>query len=581
MSDEKAVSIESVNSSSPRLEAVSVLVVDGDSACLAILSRMLYNLGYKVMTAKRAYDALSIAQKKEDELHLVLTEAHLPDMDKYELLEKMKAVSKVPVVIMSDDDDENAMLGGLFKGAVFYFVKPLTINSLKNLWQFAVIKNRNHVVIDLTEEESSVYGESQQENTSNEGLESESFKTRDRWLKRKNPEGTYKDEETENSDSTSQKKPKLVWTNELHKSFLQAVRLLGVDSAHPQNILQHMNVPGLRKENVSSHLQKYRLTLKREQEAIMKARARGPKKSHFPSHQSSSTLNFRGGCSQTSNQYSTSTAYQPKRRSHVQDLSSYMSRPSPAGSVCFPSQVYSSGHPTLSKESSFPSMPYHSNYKNGQPTLNNQLDYTNYHNTNQIGNRITGNKELAGFRQVGSFVRYSNFDGNKNFSTFGDHGHSNLVDFPIFLHNSTQQEEQQQQQLQPPVLFSPPLQMPAPLPQPQEQQENDILGQERQLQPQFLPSPPLQMPSSSPLPAAAEQQGEQDDIFGLEKQLMLSPQWHMPSMPSMPSMPAAPTAHEQEKDDMFGIESEETDDLFDIAKGTTQHFNDVDFDDLW
>lgn len=47
MSDEKAISIESVNSSSPRLEAVSVLVVDGDSACLAILSRMLSNLGYK------------------------------------------------------------------------------------------------------------------------------------------------------------------------------------------------------------------------------------------------------------------------------------------------------------------------------------------------------------------------------------------------------------------------------------------------------------------------------------------------------------------------------------------------------
>lgn len=47
MSDEKAISIESVNSSSPRLGAVSVLVVDGDSACLAILSRMLCNLGYK------------------------------------------------------------------------------------------------------------------------------------------------------------------------------------------------------------------------------------------------------------------------------------------------------------------------------------------------------------------------------------------------------------------------------------------------------------------------------------------------------------------------------------------------------
>lgn len=143
--------------------------------------------------------------------------------------------------VMSDDDDENAMLGGLFKGAVFYFVKPLTINSLKNLWQFAIIKNRNHVVIDFTEEESSVYAESQQENTSNEGLERDSFMTRDRWLERKNPEGTYKDEERENSDSTSQKKPKLVWTNELHKRFLLAVRLLGVDSKSPFDIGSVMN----------------------------------------------------------------------------------------------------------------------------------------------------------------------------------------------------------------------------------------------------------------------------------------------------------------------------------------------------
>ncbi|PQM36792.1 two-component response regulator ARR1 [Prunus yedoensis var. nudiflora] len=512
MSDEKAVSIESVNSSSPRLEAVSVLVVDGDSACLAILSRMLYNLGYKVMTAKRAYDALSIAQKKEDELHLVLTEAHLPDMDKYELLEKMKAVSKVPVVIMSDDDDENAMLGGLFKGAVFYFVKPLTINSLKNLWQFAFIKNRNHVVIDLTEEESSVYGESQQENTSNEGLESESFMTRDRWLKRKNPEGTYKDEETENSDSTSQKKPKLVWTNELHKRFLQAVRLLGVDSAHPKNILQHMNVPGLRKENVSSHLQKYRLSLKQEQEAIMKARARGPKKS-FPITPIFINIKFSRRRSQTSNRYSTSTAYQPKRRSHVQDLSSHM---------------------------------------------------------------ITSNKELAGFRQVGSFVRYRNFDGNKNFSTFGDHGHSYLVDFPIFLHNSTQQEATAAATSTTGSVFTT-IASAFSAAQPQEQQENDILGQEATSTTVSAITTIANAFIITSAPAA-EQQGEQDDIFGLEKQLMLSPQWHMPSMPSMP---AAPTAHEQEKDDILGIESEETDDLFDIAKGTTQHFNDIDFDDLW
>ncbi|XP_009340629.2 putative two-component response regulator-like APRR8 [Pyrus x bretschneideri] len=101
MNDEKAASLESMKNSTPVLEGVNVLAVDGDSACLTLLSRMLCQLGYKVLTEKRACDALSVAQKKEDELHLVLTEVHLPDMDKYELLEKLRAVSKLPVVSKS------------------------------------------------------------------------------------------------------------------------------------------------------------------------------------------------------------------------------------------------------------------------------------------------------------------------------------------------------------------------------------------------------------------------------------------------------------------------------------------------
>jgi PleD family two-component response regulator len=50
------------------------------------------------VTAKRASDALSIVREKEDDLNLVLTEAHLPDMDKYEFLERMGEISKLPVV---------------------------------------------------------------------------------------------------------------------------------------------------------------------------------------------------------------------------------------------------------------------------------------------------------------------------------------------------------------------------------------------------------------------------------------------------------------------------------------------------
>ncbi len=56
-----------------------------------------------------------------------------------------------------------------------------------------------------------------------------------------------------------------MWTPQLHKRFVDAVSHLGIKSAVPKTIMQLMNVEGLTRENVASHLQKYRLYLKRLQ----------------------------------------------------------------------------------------------------------------------------------------------------------------------------------------------------------------------------------------------------------------------------------------------------------------------------
>ena len=61
------------------------------------------------------------------------------------------------------------------------------------------------------------------------------------------------------------KRPRLVWTPPLHKRFVDAVAHLGIKNAVPKTIMQLMNVEGLTRENVASHLQKYRLYLKRLQ----------------------------------------------------------------------------------------------------------------------------------------------------------------------------------------------------------------------------------------------------------------------------------------------------------------------------
>ncbi|WOL06938.1 hypothetical protein Cni_G15673 [Canna indica] len=61
------------------------------------------------------------------------------------------------------------------------------------------------------------------------------------------------------------KRPRLVWTPQLHKRFVDVVSHLGIKNAVPKTIMQLMNVEGLTRENVASHLQKYRLYLKRMQ----------------------------------------------------------------------------------------------------------------------------------------------------------------------------------------------------------------------------------------------------------------------------------------------------------------------------
>lgn len=79
------------------------------------------------------------------------------------------------------------------------------------------------------------------------------------------PQGNKKrlKRDEENGEGNPPKKPRVVWTAQLHQQFVSAVTQLGIDKAVPKRILDLMNVNGLTRENVASHLQKYRLYLKR------------------------------------------------------------------------------------------------------------------------------------------------------------------------------------------------------------------------------------------------------------------------------------------------------------------------------
>ena len=67
--------------------------------------------------------------------------------------------------------------------------------------------------------------------------------------------------------------PRLIWTRQLHERFVEAVNKMGVDQAVPKAIMQSMNVKGITRENVASHLQKYRAQLKKTAAAQAAAKA--------------------------------------------------------------------------------------------------------------------------------------------------------------------------------------------------------------------------------------------------------------------------------------------------------------------
>ena len=70
----------------------------------------------------------------------------------------------------------------------------------------------------------------------------------------------------EGEDAHAVKKPRLIWTQALHKRFIESVdKCGGLDHALPKAIMKHMGLGGLTRENVASHLQKYRMRLKREE----------------------------------------------------------------------------------------------------------------------------------------------------------------------------------------------------------------------------------------------------------------------------------------------------------------------------
>ncbi|XP_021730283.1 two-component response regulator ARR2-like isoform X3 [Chenopodium quinoa] len=234
-----------------------VLVVDDDPTCLTILEKMLRTCRYEVTKANKAEYALNMLRENKNGFDVVISDVHMPDMDGFKLLEQVGLEMDLPVIMMSADDSKQVVMKGVTHGACDYLIKPVRIEALKNIWQH-VVRKKKYEYKDV--EQSGSWDEGDRQLKHDDAVSSPANDGSWKNSKRKSGED---DEADDKDDTTTLKKPRVVWSVELHQQFVAAVNQLGIDKAVPKKILELMNVPGLTRENVASHLQKYRLYLRR------------------------------------------------------------------------------------------------------------------------------------------------------------------------------------------------------------------------------------------------------------------------------------------------------------------------------
>lgn len=227
-----------------------VLAVDDNPICLRLLDSLLRKCQYHVTTTSEAITALNLLRDNRNQFDLVISDVHMPDMDGFKLLELVGLEMDLPVIMLSANGDTKLVMKGITHGACDYLLKPVRIEELKNIWQHVIRRKKNdpkELLVNNNHDKNQL-----------EVIDPNGFFDHNVKQSRKR-----KDQEGEDDDDNNQKKPRVVWTVELHRKFVSAVNHLGIDKAVPKKILDLMNVEKLTRENVASHLQKYRLYLKR------------------------------------------------------------------------------------------------------------------------------------------------------------------------------------------------------------------------------------------------------------------------------------------------------------------------------
>jgi DNA-binding response OmpR family regulator len=113
---------------STMIAMTTVVVVEDDARIRAGLVRSLSALGYAMHDSGTGLAGLSLVVENRPDA--VLLDLGLPDIDGLDLLRMIRAVSAVPVVVITARDDDDEIVRTLDAGADDYIVKPFSTRQV-------------------------------------------------------------------------------------------------------------------------------------------------------------------------------------------------------------------------------------------------------------------------------------------------------------------------------------------------------------------------------------------------------------------------------------------------------------------
>ena len=107
-----------------------VLIIDDDKELCALMKKCIEQEKLSAVTVYNGIEGVRLIDENKDSYSLIILDVMLPDIDGFQILQKIRDISNIPVLMLTAKSSEEDKVFGLRLGADDYLTKPFGINEL-------------------------------------------------------------------------------------------------------------------------------------------------------------------------------------------------------------------------------------------------------------------------------------------------------------------------------------------------------------------------------------------------------------------------------------------------------------------